>query len=48
MESFWTPQATYDKILHSEVSFQMGEEVSVKKVSKRAIGPYGIVAGTFV
>ena len=37
----------YDKILHSEVSLQLGENMSVGKVTKRALGPDGIVAGTY-
>lgn len=38
---------TYDKILHSEVSLQLGEEISVGKVTKRTIGPDGTIAGTY-
>jgi hypothetical protein len=37
----------YDKILHSEVSLQLGENMTVGKVTKRAIGPDGTVAGTY-
>ena len=37
----------YDKILHSEVSLQLGENMAVKTVTKRAIGPDGTVAGTY-
>jgi hypothetical protein len=40
-------QPAYDKILHSEVSLQLGEEMSVGRVNKRAIGPDGTVAGTY-
>ena len=40
-------QPAYDKILHSEVSLQLGEDMSVGKVTKRAIGPDGTVAGTY-
>jgi hypothetical protein len=40
-------QPAYDKILHSEVSLQLGEEMSVGKVTKRAIGPDGVTAGTY-
>ena len=37
----------YDRILHSEVSLQMGEEMSVGKVIQRALGPDGEVAGSY-
>ena len=37
----------YDKMLHSEVSLQLGENMTVGKVTKRAIGPDGTVAGTY-
>jgi hypothetical protein len=37
----------YDQILHSEVSLQTGEEMSVGKVIQRALGPNGTVAGTY-
>jgi hypothetical protein len=37
----------YDKILHSAVSLQLGENMTVGKVTKRAIGPSGTVAGTY-
>jgi hypothetical protein len=40
-------QPAYDKILHSEVSLQLGESIAVGKVTKRAIGPDGTVAGTY-
>jgi hypothetical protein len=40
-------QPVYDKILYSEVSLQMGEDMTVGKVTKRAIGPDGTVAGTY-
>ncbi len=40
-------QPAYDKILHSEVSLQMGESMTVGKVTKRALGPDGTVAGTY-
>jgi hypothetical protein len=37
----------YDRILNAEVSLQTGEEVSVGKVIQRALGPDGLVAGTY-
>ena len=40
-------QPAYDKILQSEVSLQLGESMSRGKVTKRAIGPDGTVAGTY-
>jgi hypothetical protein len=40
-------QPAYDKILNSEVSLQLGESMTVGKVTKRAIGPDGTVAGTY-
>ena len=40
-------QPAYDKILHSEVSLQLGEDMTTGKVTKRAIGPDGITAGTY-
>ena len=36
----------YDKILHSEVSLKLGENMTVGKVTKHALGPDGTVAGT--
>lgn len=40
-------QPAYDKILRSEVSLQIGENMTVGKVTKRALGPDGNVAGTY-
>jgi hypothetical protein len=40
-------QPTYERILHSEVSLQLGDEMSVGHVTKRAIGPDGTIAGTY-
>jgi hypothetical protein len=40
-------QPAYDRILHSEVSLQLGENMAVGKVTKRAIGPDGTIAGTY-
>ena len=40
-------QPAYDKTLHSEVSLQLGEDMSVGKVTKQALGPDGVVAGTY-
>jgi hypothetical protein len=37
----------YDKILHSEVSLQLGENMTVGKVTKCALGPNSNVAGTY-
>jgi hypothetical protein len=39
-------QPAYDKILRSEVSLQLGENMTVGKVTKHALGPDGNVAGT--
>jgi hypothetical protein len=36
----------YDRILHSEVSLQTGEEMSIGKVTQGALGPDGRVVGT--
>ena len=40
-------QPAYDRILNSEVSLQIGEEMSVGKVTRRALGPDGTIAGTY-
>ncbi len=40
-------QPACDKILHSEVSLQMGESMTVGRVTKRALGPDGTVEGTY-
>jgi hypothetical protein len=40
-------QPAYDRILHSEVSLQLGDEITVGRVTKRAIGPDGTVAGSY-
>ena len=40
-------QPAYEKILNPEVSLQLGENISVGKVTKRALGPNGTVAGTY-
>jgi hypothetical protein len=40
-------QPAYGKILHSEVSLQLREAISIGKVTKRAIGPDGTIAGTY-
>ena len=40
-------QPAYDRILHSEVSLQLGEEMTVGRVTKRTIGPDGTVAGSY-
>jgi hypothetical protein len=40
-------QPAYDKILRSEVSLQLSENMTVGKVTKRALGPDGNVAGTY-
>jgi hypothetical protein len=40
-------QPAYDRILHSEVSLQLGDEMSVGHVTKRAIGPDGTIACTY-
>lgn len=37
----------YDRILNSEVSLQLGEEMAVGKVTRRAIGPCGRATGTY-
>ena len=37
----------YDQIINTEVSLQMGESMTVSRVTKRAIGPDGNVAGTY-
>jgi hypothetical protein len=37
----------YDRILNSEVSLQVGEDMAVGKVTQRALGPDGTVAGTY-
>eukprot|EP00957_Ditylum_brightwellii_P113599 8660719-Ditylum_brightwellii.AAC.1 len=37
----------YDLLLNAEVPLQLGDEVSVGKVTQRAIGPNGAVTGTF-
>ena len=37
----------YDQIINAEVSLQMGESMTVGRVTKRAIGPDGQVAGTY-
>jgi hypothetical protein len=40
-------QLAYDKILRSEVSLQLGDNMTVGKVTKHALGPDGNVAGTY-
>jgi hypothetical protein len=40
-------QLAYDKILRSEVSLQLGENLTVEKVTKRALGPNSNVTGTY-
>jgi hypothetical protein len=40
-------QPAYDKILRSGVCLQLGDNMTVGKVTKRAIGPDGNVAGTY-
>jgi hypothetical protein len=40
-------QPAHDKILHSEVSLQLGESMAVGTATKRALGLDGIVAGTY-
>ena len=40
-------QPAYDKILRSEVSLQLGENMTVGKVTKHALGPNRNVAGTY-
>jgi len=37
----------YDRILHAEVSLQLGEELVTGKVARRALGPDGRVTGTY-
>ena len=44
---FMNQQPTYDKILHSEVSLQLGEEMLVIKVTNFSIGLNGTIAGTY-
>ena len=39
-------QPAYDKIINTEVSLQMSKNMTVGRVTKRAIGPDGNVAGT--
>jgi hypothetical protein len=40
-------QLVYNKILHSEVSLQLGVSMTVGRVTKGAIGPNRTVAGTY-
>jgi hypothetical protein len=40
-------QPAYDRILHSEVSLQLGEKMTTGKVTQRAVGPDGTTAGTY-
>jgi hypothetical protein len=40
-------QPAYDRILHSEVALQLGEEMVVGKVTRRAVGPDGTTVGTY-
>jgi hypothetical protein len=40
-------QPAYNKLLRSEASLQLGESMTVGRVTKRAIGPDGTVAGTY-
>jgi hypothetical protein len=40
-------QPAYDEILHAEVSLQKGEDMAVERVTNRAIGPDGGVAGAY-
>ena len=44
---FLNQKPAYNKILHSEVSFQLGEAMSTGKVNKRSIGPDGTISGTY-
>ena len=37
----------YDQILNSEVSLQLGDDMALGKVTQRAVGPDGNVAGTY-
>jgi hypothetical protein len=37
----------YDRILNSEVSLQLGEDMAVGKVARRALGPDGRVTGIY-
>eukprot|EP00957_Ditylum_brightwellii_P146646 11163371-Ditylum_brightwellii.AAC.1 len=37
----------YDLLLNAEVSLQLGDGVRVGKVTQRAIGPNGTVAGNY-
>jgi hypothetical protein len=38
---------TYDKIMHSKVALQLGENMSTGKVTQRALEPDGRTAGTY-
>ena len=38
---------SYNQIIDGEVSLQMGENMTVRRVTKQAIGPDGNVAGTY-
>jgi hypothetical protein len=40
-------QPVCDKILQSEVSLQLGEGMTVGKVTKRALGPDGTITGAY-
>jgi hypothetical protein len=40
-------QPTYDQIISAKVQLQLGDEVSVGQVRRRALGPDGIVVGTY-
>jgi hypothetical protein len=40
-------QPAYNRILHSEVSLQLGEDTTTGKVIQRAVGPDGTTAGTY-
>jgi hypothetical protein len=37
----------YDKIIHSEIALQLGENMSTGKVTQRALGPDGRTVGTY-
>jgi hypothetical protein len=37
----------YDQILNAEVSLQLGDDMALGKVTQRAVGPDGTVAGTY-
>ena len=37
----------YDKLLNAEVALQLGEKMATGKVTRRAVGPDGTVAGTY-